>query len=54
LSATNGQGFEIQAYCHWTGWRRVSKVFATQDEARAAMAAWPGEGVQLRVYESLA
>lgn len=50
---TNGQGYEVQTYCDWTGWRRASKVLPTIEAARAAMAAWPIKGVDLRVYESL-
>lgn len=53
MSATNGIGFEVQAYDNHLGWRRASRVFKTMDEAKAAMEKWPVAGVGLRVYESL-
>ena len=53
MSATNGQGYEVQAYDRFSGWRRASKVMPTIEQDRAAMAAWPVKGVDLRVYESL-
>lgn len=53
MSATNGQGWQVEAYDRFSGWRRASKVLPTIEAARAAMAAWPIKGVDLRVYESL-
>lgn len=53
MTATNHQGWEVQAYCNWTGWKRASKVVQTAAEAQELLEAWPVAGLDLRVYESL-
>lgn len=53
MIATNGVGFEVQAYDNRMGWRRASKVVATVEQAEAMLMAIPPDGISRRVYESL-
>lgn len=53
MIATNGVGYEIQAYDNRMGWRRASVVVATAEIAEAMLVAIAPDGVSRRVYESL-
>ena len=53
MNATNGIGYEIQAFDPVIGWRRDGKVFTTIAEARAALSQVTLDGIERRVYEAL-
>lgn len=53
MSATNGIGYEVQAFDPNIGWCAQGGVFPTMNEARVALAQMPADGIERRVYEAL-